>query len=97
MKRPFPESYSYRERNHVYSPEYDRDMILYCNYLESELQRKYPFDVADVRNKLNPIVNLIAMLENGLVKGKIEMHDLVLSEIEQVKNSVKYLAINDSL
>lgn len=49
------------------------------------------FEISDIRNKLNPVVNLIAMIENGLVKGQIEVHDLVLQEIEQVKKSVKYL------
>lgn len=53
------------------------------------------FDISDIRNKLNPVVNLVAMIENGLVKGKIEIHDLVLQEIEQVKNSVKYLTTDE--
>lgn len=48
----------------------------------------------DIRNKLSPIKNLIAMLENGLVKGNVEMHDLVLKGIEQCKKSIAYLAGN---
>jgi hypothetical protein len=48
----------------------------------------------DIRNKLSPIKNLIAMLENGLVKGNVEMHDLVLKEIEQCKESIAYLSGN---
>ena len=48
----------------------------------------------DIRNKLSPITNLIAMLENGLVKGNVEMHDLVLKEIEQCKKSIAYLSGN---
>ena len=48
----------------------------------------------DIRNKLSPIKNLIAMLENGLVKGNVEMHDLVLKEIEACKESVAYLSGN---
>jgi hypothetical protein len=31
------------------------------------------------------------MIENGLVKGNIEVHDLVLEEIVQVKKSIEYL------
>lgn len=48
----------------------------------------------DIRNKLSPIKNLIAMLENGLVKGNVEMHDLVLKEIEACKQSIAYLSGN---
>ena len=48
--------------------------------------------VPDIRNKLSPIKNLIAMLENGLVKGDIEMHYLVLKEIEQCKKNIAYLS-----
>lgn len=52
------------------------------------------FLLPDIRNKLSPIKNLIAMLENGLVKGDIEMHDLVLKEIESCKESLSYLSNN---
>ena len=48
----------------------------------------------DIRNKLSPIKNLIAMLENGLVKGNVEMHTLVLKEIEACKQSIAYLSGN---
>lgn len=48
----------------------------------------------DIRNKLSPIKNLIAMLENGLVKGNVEMHELVLKEIEACKESIAYLSGN---
>ncbi len=48
----------------------------------------------DIRNKLSPIKNLIAMLENGLVKGNVEMHELVLKEIEACKKSIAYLSGN---
>lgn len=46
----------------------------------------------DIRNKLSPIKNLIKMIENGLVKGSVETHDLVLKEIEQCKESIEYLS-----
>ena len=48
----------------------------------------------DIRNKLSPIKNLIAMLENGLVKGNVEIHPLVLKEIEACKQSIAYLSGN---
>jgi len=48
--------------------------------------------LADVRNKLTPIKNLIAMLENGLVQGTIEVHPLIIAEIEECKKSVSYLS-----
>lgn len=50
--------------------------------------------LSEVRNKLNPIKNLIAMLENGLVKGSVEMHDLVFKEIEQCKINIEELTRN---
>jgi hypothetical protein len=46
----------------------------------------------DIRNKLSPIKNLIAMLENGLTKGTIELHPYILKEIEQCKESIIYLS-----
>jgi hypothetical protein len=46
----------------------------------------------DIRNKLSPFKNLIRMIENGLVKGSVETHDLVLKEIEQCKESIEYLS-----
>jgi len=46
---------------------------------------------AYIRNKLSPFKNLIALLENGLVKGTIEVHPLILKEIDQCKKNIKYL------
>lgn len=48
----------------------------------------------DIRNKLSPIKNLIAMLENGLIKGNVEIHDLIIKEIEACKESIAYLSGN---
>lgn len=48
----------------------------------------------DIRNKLTPIKNLIAMIENGLAKGNIEVHDLVLKELEACKQSLEHLSEN---
>jgi hypothetical protein len=50
----------------------------------------------DIRNKLSPIKNLIAMLENGLMKGTIEVHPYIQKEIEQCKKSIAYLSGNEA-
>jgi hypothetical protein len=46
----------------------------------------------DIRNKLSPFKNLIAMIENGLIKSDVKMHGLVLKEIEACKESIAYLS-----
>lgn len=48
----------------------------------------------DIRNKLSPIKNLVAMIENGLAKGAIEENPYILKEIEQCKKSIAYLSGN---
>ena len=49
--------------------------------------------VSDIRNKLGPIKNLIAMLENvDYMKGTVEVHTLIQKEIEQCKRSIGYLS-----
>jgi hypothetical protein len=50
----------------------------------------------DIRNKLSPFKNLIAMLENGLMKGTIEVHPYIQKEIEQCKKSIAYLSGNEA-
>ena len=50
----------------------------------------------DIRNKLSPFKNLIAMLENGLMKGTIEMHPYIQKEMEQCKKSIAYLSGNEA-
>jgi hypothetical protein len=50
----------------------------------------------DIRNKLSPFKNLIAMLENGLMKGTIEVHSYIQKEMEQCKKSIAYLSGNES-
>ena len=49
---------------------------------------------SDVRNKLTPIKNLIALLENGLMKGHIEIHPYIQEEITNCKKSIEYLSNN---
>lgn len=48
----------------------------------------------DIRNKLSPFKNLIAMLENGLMRGTIEVHPYIQKEMEQCKKSIAYLSGN---
>ena len=49
----------------------------------------------DIRNKLSPIANLIALLEAGLIVGTVDMHSIVINELRQAKKSVEYLATID--
>jgi flagellar biosynthesis/type III secretory pathway protein FliH len=70
-----------------------------CDYEEGINVGKYQgfiagYDYAkeDIRNKLSPIKNLIAMFENGLVEGNVDVRELVLREIENCKISVEYLS-----
>lgn len=51
--------------------------------------------LSDIRNKLSPFKNLIAMLENGLVVGTVDMHPFVIKEIEQCKVSIQYLSTGE--
>jgi hypothetical protein len=46
----------------------------------------------DIRNKLTPFKNLLAIIKLGLVKGESEMNDLVLKEIEECQKSIEYLS-----
>lgn len=48
----------------------------------------------DIQDKLTPFKNLIAMIENGLAKGSVQVHGLVLKEIEECKKSIEYLSSN---
>jgi hypothetical protein len=69
------------------------------NVIDEALKEVLPqtdvmLSLPDIRNKLSPIKNLIAMIEIGLVKGNVEMHDLVLKEIESCKESIAYLSGN---
>ena len=50
----------------------------------------------DIRNKLSPIKNLIAMLEDGLMEGTIDVHPYIQKEIEQCKKSIAYLSGNEA-
>lgn len=49
---------------------------------------KRPFTIEDIRNKLSPMSNLIALLESDNPKAK----RFIADEIEQCKFSIKYLS-----
>ena len=44
------------------------------------------FSIEDVRNKLTPVSNLVKMIELDVDRK------LILSQLEQVKESIKYLS-----
>ena len=99
MKRPKRLNYP----NGIYGDiSYTEQLNKYITYLENKnqalqlLQPDVMLSLRDIRNKLSPITNLITILENGLVKGNVEMHDLVLKEIEQCKKSIAYLSGNEA-
>ena len=46
----------------------------------------HDYIIADIRNKLSPIKNLVALIENDAPK------EYILKELEQVKKSIKYLS-----
>lgn len=55
---------------------------------EDELSLTIP----DIRNKIGPFKNLIAMIENGLLNGTVDVHAYIQKEIEQCKKSINYLS-----
>lgn len=58
-------------------------------YVEEGKQSPYTAHddiIADIRNKLSPISNLVALIENDAPK------EYILKELEQVKISIKYLS-----
>ena len=68
----------------------------YVHWLEKQLiyRQDAMLSLPDIRNKLSPIKNLIAIIEKGLVKGDVELNGLFLEEIEQCKESIAYLSGN---
>ena len=72
-------------------------------YEEVVLIKEVPgvFTQPDVRNKLTPITNLIALVENGFLSGPVEKHlvqairEQMTQEIEQCKKSIAYLSGTD--
>lgn len=68
----------------------------YVDWLEKQLISKQntTLSLPDIRNKLSPIKNLIAILEIGLVKVDVELHGFLVKEIEQCKESIEHLSGN---
>lgn len=60
---------------------------------DEEYTEKYGrmVNLENLRNKLGPFKNLITMLENGLVNGTIDTHQLVLNEIRVCKQNMDEL------
>jgi hypothetical protein len=56
-----------------------------------ERQNVNVVNIEDLRNKLGPFKNLITMLENGLINGTIDTHQLVLDEIRVCKQNLDEL------
>ena len=48
----------------------------------------------DIRNKLSPISNLIAMLEHQIINNGLKIDPIILDEMEQCKKSIEYLSGN---
>ena len=61
---------------------------------ERDIEESADTIIADVRNKLGPIQNLISMLESSelMYHENPKVHKIIKSEIENVKNSLKYLS-----
>ena len=59
---------------------------------EIDKLKKDSLSIPDIRNKLGPISNLITMLEHNRTKKSSEIDKLILAEIEQCKQSIKYLS-----
>lgn len=49
---------------------------------------------ADIRNKLTPISNLVAMLEDGIILNinDLDISNMLEREVSQVKKSIEYLS-----
>ncbi len=50
------------------------------------------FDVPDIRNKLNPINNIISFIESGLLTIDPKLKEIFESELKQAKESINYLS-----
>lgn len=72
------------------------DCFNYENVVKNCSKYGVSLSFPDIRNKLSPIKNLIAMIENGYYKDTIEPKYFLQKEIEQSKESIKYLTGNVS-
>lgn len=64
--------------------------------LLKEIEKIQLEDLADIRNKLGPINNLLAMLtdisKNNELNVKGSVYDIIISEIKKSKESVEYIS-----
>lgn len=72
------------------------DVEQYAKYYH-EKEVKNTLNLPDIRNKLTPISNLIAMLESSelMYHHETEVHKIIEREIEQCKKSIEYLSKKD--
>ena len=61
-------------------------------YIKS--RETYYTQLADIRNKLTPLLNLIQMIEHGYVTPSDKFKELVEKEIVNCKTVIKYLSTN---
>jgi hypothetical protein len=81
---PNPEGYSERQIGmfHGFSDGYIKSRETYYTQL------------ADIRNKLTPLLNLIQMIEHGYVTPSDKFKELVEKEIVNCKTVIEYLSTN---
>jgi hypothetical protein len=51
----------------------------------------------DIRNRLTPFKNLIALIENGLLHGTVDVHNLITEEIERCKKEIETLSSEETI
>ena len=75
---------------------YTEELNNYIDYLEEQVeelrQSKTTLSQADIRNRLSPIKNIIAFVDNGLLNCSIEASPFILREVEQCKKEISYLS-----
>lgn len=50
------------------------------------IESAHNYIIADIRNKLSPMKNLVALIENDAPK------EYIIKQLEQVKKNIKYLS-----
>lgn len=63
------------------------------NWFEKQdINKTKVLTIPDIRNKLTPITNMIALMENSIFMDRLEINEYIRKEMEQSKKSVKYLS-----
>ena len=68
------------------------DMPVVIQMIQFEKQKTKTEFSEDVRNKLTPFKNLIALIDNGLLDGTVSVHPIIQEEIKQCKENLEYLS-----